>query len=363
MRLAVSGYYGFRNAGDEAALAGIIRSFGLRCASQPSSFTVMSSDPEWTSRTHGVAAENRMDMGAVRRAISESDLLLCGGGSLLQDVTSLRSLLYYIWVMRVARRLRTPYMVYAQGIGPLRRQVSKVLVRHAARRAVAVTVRDTDSMLLLRNLGVRIADAAVTADPAAVLEPPDAGARREAVRRLGFDSDRPVVGLAPRPWRGADVTGLMAGAARGMAKDGAQVVWLPMHPSLDEPIAKAAAAASGVGVVYGLDGDPAAALAAVGASDLLVGVRLHALIFGALCGTRLVAVAYDPKVTALMKQVGMQTQTHQIADCTPEMLTRSVRDTLARPLQERQASASTVGRLKDAALRNVDVALEAVAAR
>ncbi|WP_436570579.1 polysaccharide pyruvyl transferase family protein, partial [Klebsiella pneumoniae] len=69
------------------------------------------------------------------------DLLLSGGGSLLQDTTSLRSLLYYLWVQRVAWRARKPVMYYAQGLGPLRRRLSRRLVAAAARRAAYITVR------------------------------------------------------------------------------------------------------------------------------------------------------------------------------------------------------------------------------
>src|SRR5579862_5696826 len=119
MRFTVSGYYGCGNAGDEAVLAGIKEAL-QRQAGDEAQMIVLSQNPAETRRLHGLAAVDRMSLSMVRRVLSETDLLLSGGGSLLQDTTSIRSLLYYLWIARTAYSIGKPVMFYAQGIGPLR---------------------------------------------------------------------------------------------------------------------------------------------------------------------------------------------------------------------------------------------------
>ena len=170
LHFAVSGYYGCGNAGDEAVLAGIAASFA-RQAGERVRLTVLSQNPDATIAQHGLQAIDRMDLSHVRATLRESDLLLSGGGSLLQDTTSIRSLLYYLWIARMAFQMGKPVMFYAQGMGPLRRPLSRWLVRLVANRAAYLTVRDEPSALLLKTIGVTNPRLEVTADPAFALMP------------------------------------------------------------------------------------------------------------------------------------------------------------------------------------------------
>ena len=163
-QFAVSGYYGCGNAGDEAVLAGIRESLA-RVAGDRVRLLALSQNPEETRKLHGIRAEDRMNFSALRAVMRESDLLLSGGGSLLQDTTSVRSLLYYLWVARVALNASIPLMFYAQGMGPLRRNMSRTLVRMVANRAASITVRDESSARLLAAIGVTNPKIEVTADP------------------------------------------------------------------------------------------------------------------------------------------------------------------------------------------------------
>ena len=149
----VSGYYGCGNVGDEAVLAGILEAFRRRSGDE-TEIVALSQNPEATTRLHGIHSAYRMSPAIVRETLKGSQLLLSGGGSLLQDTTSLRSLIYYLWVVRVALRMKLPVMFYAQGIGPFRRPISRALVRLIANRVNAITVRDEHSFALLKKIGV-----------------------------------------------------------------------------------------------------------------------------------------------------------------------------------------------------------------
>ena len=115
--VVISGYYGSRNAGDEAMLAAMVEV--LSDLNPKVNITVISASPEDTRQRHGVNAVGWLDLRGIFAAVRRADLLISGGGSLLQNVTSRRSLYYYLLIIWLAELLGTPVMLYAQGIGPI----------------------------------------------------------------------------------------------------------------------------------------------------------------------------------------------------------------------------------------------------
>ena len=93
-------------------------------------------------------------MRDVIRAMRSCNLFI-SGGSLLQDITSTRSLLYYLALMKIALIFNKPVMVYANGIGPINRKLNKILTRSILNRVDYITLRDQDSKLFLDQLKVR----------------------------------------------------------------------------------------------------------------------------------------------------------------------------------------------------------------
>ena len=94
MKVLLSGYYGFDNAGDEAVLYAIVQT--LRAAAPDIEITVLSNQPDKTAAQLGVHAVNRWGKTALLKAVKNCDVLISGGGSLLQDVTSKNGILYYL---------------------------------------------------------------------------------------------------------------------------------------------------------------------------------------------------------------------------------------------------------------------------
>ena len=92
VKVAISGYYGFKNFGDEAILSVLVNHLKEH---ENIDITVFSSDKEYTSKTYSVNSVKRFDLKNVIKTIRETDVLISGGGSLLQDVTSFKSLVYY----------------------------------------------------------------------------------------------------------------------------------------------------------------------------------------------------------------------------------------------------------------------------
>lgn len=295
-RVVLSGYYGLGNAGDEAVLAAIVQA--LRERDPGGRITVLSAAPGFTREVHGVEAVRRTDLRAVIAALGEADLLISGGGSLLQDVTSLRSLLYYLGVVALARARRVPVFFYAQGVGPLRRRVARWLAGRVARGVAGITVRDAASADLLREVGVTRPEVVVTADPVFAFRPAQSAG----------SAGRPVFGFAFRPWAGEEEwVPEVARAAGELAEQyGAELRWLSFQGERDLPVAKAlAAACPAASTVVEPGRTPEETWAQVAGCDLLVGARLHALIMAAAAGRPLVGVSYDPKVDALLTDLGL----------------------------------------------------------
>ena len=299
-RITISGYYGFGNTGDEAVLAGMLKTF--RQTGLDADVTVLSCNPSDTAAGHpGVSSVHRYALPSVLRALRRADLVISGGGSLLQDVTSARSIRYYLFVLRAAQALRQKTMVYAQGVGPLIRPGSRRAVAAVLNKTNLVTGRDSESAELLKSIGVKKPPVLVTADPAFVLEPDPAEADR-ALADLGL-SGGPTVGVSLRPWKATVDWPAEAAAGIRMACDkiGARVLVIPMQPESDSclwPNAREGEA------VIASTLDPGTVKGIIGRCGLMVGMRLHSLIFAAGEGVPFVPISYDPKVSAFASAAG-----------------------------------------------------------
>lgn len=287
--IIISGYYGFGNVGDEAVLAGIRAT--LKELGMDARLTVLSADPARTMHEHpGVDAIPRMKLVPLLRALRGCDLFVSGGGSLFQDATSARSPYYYLSVLRLAQMLKCRTVIYAQGVGPLIRPGIRRGVARAFERADAITVRDGDSKALLREIGVT-REVHVAADPAFLVEPDSAAADR-IIDEAGL-SGKDLIGIALRPWPGYEdwLSEASEAIQHACADVGAQPAFIPMQESEDSEACQGAP-------VLRHGGRPEVAKGLVARCKLIVGMRLHSLIFAAGADVPFVPLSYDPKVSA-----------------------------------------------------------------
>ena len=355
-RLLLSGYYGYGNAGDEAVLAGLVRGFKQSAEADSLELTALSGDPAKTEAEHGIRAVDRYHLPTLLRETRRTDVFLSGGGSLLQDVTSAHGIFYYLGVVRLAQMLGKKTMFIAQGIGPLKLARSRRLVRSVANRLNAVTVRDPDSAQLLRDIGVSQPQIEVTGDPALLLEAPPR-----------TDGNTGAFGVALRPWPGQDsLPDRVADACRTVL-GGHRALLLPMQPGPDRPVAEQFARSWRQGLggqnrdtlctpERGLD----PLLANIAGCELMVGMRLHALILAAAAGVPSVALSYDPKVAAFMRSCGQEDAVWTVGQDDADALV----SLLARAWSERGERAAALSAalpsLRAGARRNIETALALV---
>lgn len=278
MKAVISGYYGFGNTGDEAIALAITREL----KKQGIAPLLLSNTPEESAELYGCETAPRMQPVAVAQALLRSNLLLSGGGGLLQDKTSHRTLTYYLALIRMAKLMGKRVCVFNQSVGPLseegRKQVQKAL------RGTQVFVRDRGSLELLAELKI---PARLGGDPALLLRPgPD------------LHPDPFTVVVAPR----GDVTGALPGLQQMVGQlraRGRRVVALSFMPSHDDEAAHSLGADEVVSTR-----DPQLALDTIARSGFVVGVRLHAVILAAAAGVPFAGVAYDPKVQGFCDDAG-----------------------------------------------------------
>ncbi|MGH7727411.1 MAG: polysaccharide pyruvyl transferase CsaB [Vulcanimicrobiaceae bacterium] len=354
MRILLSGYYGFGNLGDEAILATIVAA--LRTRFPLAQIEVLSATPEVTAQELGISAAPRWEQAAIREAIARCDVLLSGGGGLMQSATSLRSLLYYAGIVRSALRAGRRAMIFAQSIGPLDFW-GKQTLRECCRGLSAATVRDERSRALLASLvpGTPIER---TADPVFLYDPPpDAPPAHEQV-------GGPLVVAAVRKtahWPDG-IAALAASVDRLAERYGARTAFVPFAGAADAEAATAVIRrCNSKPMLLPLEGLDAVA-AAISRASLVIGVRLHALILAARFGVPFLAVPYDPKVSALLEDLAyplppLWTPGERAAACSAERLDAawSRRDQAAEQLRDKLPA------MRARAARNVEVLAEVVA--
>lgn len=368
-RVFIAGYYGHGNAGDEAMLAAIVRS--LRDLEPDLAITVLSSSPEETARDHGVQAASRLDVTAILKAIRAADLVLIGGGSLLQDVTSRRSMVYYLGIAQIARRLGKRVMLFANGIGPVRTLSGRLLMRLFANGIDLITVRDRPSLEELARLGVTRPRVELSADPALLLPLPAAGTGEALLRaqglRLEDGEGAPLLGLSVRAWKGSEAAGraVARAADRFCLQHGARAVLIPMqHPSDVAASERVAAAMETSPLLVRNRHSASELMGLVAAMDLMVGVRFHALVFAALAGVPLVGLSYDPKIDNFLASLGL-TPVAALGEVTEEELLAAMEEAwngrqrlaveIAPRLEEQKRLAALSARLAVALARDESV--------
>lgn len=151
-RFILSGYYGFKNFGDEAILSLLVK----KIQSDRGIITVISADPQYTKSLYShIRAIKTFDFSNIIPSIYKSDILISGGGSLLQDVTSLKSLIYYLLIIFTALLFRKKVIIFAQGIGPIKSFLGQCLTKLLLKNCDYISVRDKKSHEILQNWGIK----------------------------------------------------------------------------------------------------------------------------------------------------------------------------------------------------------------
>ena len=287
----VSGYYGYKNIGDDSLLKAIVQN--LKEEKPDVSITVLSKKPKETAEIYKVRSIHRYNIFKLFSILKHTRLLISGGGSLLQDVTSTQSYKYYSFIIKMAIHFKTRVMVYANGIGPLNSPKNREDCRKLLEKVDKITLRDEQSLEELQSIGVKN-EITVSADPAFSLKPSYAG----------DNGNKPYFVVSVRKWKKLpeNFTDKVAEACKNIKeKYNICPVFIPMQSWMDDEICAEIASKCG-GIVSEPFKDVETLIGYIRNSEFVLGMRLHILIYSLSVNVPIIALSYDPKVDAIVKK-------------------------------------------------------------
>ncbi len=300
----LSGYYGFNNIGDDALLYEIIKDL-KKAGGDYLRIAVLSARPKNTKNRYRVDSTNRFSYSSVKKTLENSRMLINGGGSLIQDATSSKSLWYYIFVMKLAKRAGNKVFVYANGIGPLMKK-NYGKAAQALENADYITLRDEMSFCEIKKLGIENPNIEVTFDPAVAVSP----CSDAKVLKILKDEDIPdgkYFGISVREWSGNDndfcakVSGIIDYCNK---KYNLIPVFIPMKYLDDIKFSeKILSGLNCKGYIiknrYGFE----ETVGIIKNMQFIFGMRLHTLIFSTGVNVPTIGIIYDPKVKGFLDYI------------------------------------------------------------
>lgn len=294
-KVVISGYYGFNNFGDEAVLSVLINS--LKDAGIDD-ITVFSKSPQATSKAYNIKASKTFNIFGLLYNILRSDFLFSGGGSLLQDATSLKSLIYYLGVIFLALFFRKKVIIFAQGIGPINNKFFEFVTKIILKRCSYLTVRDEKSLFLLRGWGL---NPELVSDPVWNL-------------KIKTRYSHNAVGIQLRQW-GALTDGMLRDFAKYIADVYAdKIIFIyALQEALDLEVCNKLE-------VYLKEINPSLhthvvtnratfeVVEAFSHIDELIAMRYHACLLGLKYGIKVLPIIYDPKVEKLADEFDIKSR-------------------------------------------------------
>jgi len=292
IRAVLCGYYGKGNGGDEALLASLLQMLPPNV--KP---LVLSGNPKETNKRYQVESYDRMSVWQVTRALRKAEVFIWGGGSLIQDVTSVASPLYYSGLMGLAQQFGLKTIAWAQGIGPLQRPLIREVAKRVFTKCQTVSVRDRASEALLLDWQIPCCFAP---DPVWALD-------SEPVEGLS-DLPAPRVAVTLRehpqltPQRLANLTRALIDFQKATET---YILLVPFQKSQDLAIAQSIKAKlPGYSHIFRLE-NPKQLKGLFRGVEMAIGMRLHSVIMAAAEECRCFALSYDPKVRYLMQELSI----------------------------------------------------------
>ncbi len=331
--ILISGYYGFNNTGDEA----MIETMATLLAKRDCSLTVLSSNPDKTKELYNVHAYDRYKLKEITKAIKKADLVISGGGTLFQDITSKKSIWYYLGIIKLAQLYRKKVVVAYQGMGPIdtkfyRRMTKGILNKKSVK---FVGMRDNQAIEYAKKIGIKENKIVFSSDMIFMMKPP-AKERIDKIINdnvLNLQDNEKLIGISVREWKDKDRTDKLAETCDLIVERyNARIVFFPFHKPKDAEISKI--------IMHKMKHEdkctlmpnrylPSEILGAMGRMNVNIGVRLHSLIFSSISNVPTIGISYDPKVDGFMDMLDSN------AVCTYEEIdSKKIADEVGRMLQE-----------------------------
>ena len=361
----ISGYYGFRNIGDDALLMSIIND--LRKYKPGIKLLILSRTPISTSKEYDVESISRQNVFRIFKAMKKARAFIYGGGNLLQDNTSTRSLFFYLSIVWLAKKMKLKIMFYANGIGPLKRKINRLLTRKIMNKVDVITLREKLSYSELKHMDISKPKILLTADSALTVTCKDNPETKDIIKSLGIDSASRYIGFSLRKYPGHEKVehekyeNVIAALADHMVeKYGLLPVFIPMQHPDDVPIlANVAAKMKCRNYIIRDKLNVYDTYEIISKMEIMVAMRLHALVFSAGAGVPMVGLVYDPKIEGFLEYIN-QASAGDVRYLDFEKLKTLTEDVWKRKELIRAELEKAIPELREKAGENAKIAVELI---
>lgn len=355
--VVICGAYGHGNAGDEAILEAIVGE--MRALDKYMPITVISRNPEETQKIRGVNSIHRLNYPAFTAAMSNAKLYINGGGSLIQDVTSRRSLEFYLYTIKTAKRVGCKIIMYGCGIGPVIYPEDIEKARAIINDNVdIITLREPNSLEELKRFGIDKPEIILSSDPAINLPASEDWEVDAFLRDENIEPNGKYIGIALRQWNGFDSKAQVIAESIDYVYDkyGLTPVFVSINRIDDVKAAEKVASYFENTPYYIIKSYANSSMVSGVMSRMttVVSMRLHGLIFAAGQGTSIVGISYDPKVASFIDYIG-QGPCMDIDNVTKEGLIKAIEDAIARNT-DKQDRTNAVEKLQQIEKQNMQAA-------
>ncbi|WP_138159515.1 polysaccharide pyruvyl transferase CsaB [Peptoniphilus catoniae] len=330
-RILVSGYYGYNNIGDEAILKGLVDGISSKTDAQ---LVILSKNPDWTTAKYKVKSVNRSKLSTIIKEVKKADMVLLGGGSLLQDVTSKKSIIYYLGILMLGILFKKKTFIYSQGIGPIRLKRNRYLTKKILSKVDFINVRDNQSHRELKELGIN-REVLVTTDTVFGINKVGKDCGREILEKLSVDPKKKNICFTIMNWKnyGDQTVDKVSKLIELIFKERTDVniILVPFFYHLDLAIERKIynRLKPVFEDLYILEDylHVKEYLSLISNMDLMLSMRLHGLIFATLTGAYPIGISYDPKIDGFIKELD-RVQRYYVEDFDENMLAEEILNSL-----------------------------------
>lgn len=299
----LSGYYGFDNSGDDALMFAITE--GLKHYNKDLRIAVLAHKPKKLMLESGYDAYDRMNYFKIKKLFSRSRLLISGGGTLITDITSKRSLIYYLSVISLAIKNGMRTMIYGSGIGPVKAE-NRAIIKNVLDKVDAICVREELSLAELKDIGVSEKTPGIlTADPALSLSPASKKSTEQLLKKYDL-SQKSYFIVSLRRYSNSDYKSI-AQVCDNISNDfGITPVFIPMKYPDDITAADLCrkymkTPAKVIRQKYTVS----EMISLVSESRFVLSMRLHTLVYAASSKIPCLGISDDPKLKAFLDYCGI----------------------------------------------------------
>lgn len=320
--LFIFGYYGFQNTGDEAILQAMIDQ--IKENIPHANLTVLSYKARETMEKYNIKAISRNKYSDLIQAIKQSDIVISGGGSILQDATSARSLIYYLSIIYIAKKMGKKVMFYGNGFGPITKSFNKKLVKHIINKVDVITVRDEQSKAEMISLGIT-RDIIVTADVTFSYKKLTDEQSDQILINEQIDLEKNKIGISVREWKNQEkYKYIIAEIGDYLINKGYEIIFIPMQYPRDYIVSEEIAGMmKKTPKVLEEKYSPKELISFMSRLHLMIGMRLHSLIFSTIAGTPIVGIEYDTKINNFI-EIANQKNAGKVEDLDKDNFIRTI---------------------------------------